>query len=304
MGVEANWTASEQAAIRQDMFAWLERQEIELGGYEFRREFLRTKYSYQGTSVALMDRQNGIWNPTGFDATLSITKTLRAPYADELDGAIQRYSYERLPGRPLLSGRNLKLRIAAAVGEPLILFQEIVPSLYLPRYPVFVVRDDPDAGYVDIALDESLRLFGDPLQLTVQQREYAERVVKVRLHQKSFRSRVLHAYGAKCTVCTLAHPELLDAAHIIPDGDSDSTTAVANGLAMCKMHHAAYDRKLIGIDGDYRVHVREDVLAEVDGPMLKYGLQAMEGRTIMIPPAHSDRPDPDRLHRRFLQFSA
>lgn len=298
------WSASEQTAIRQDIFTWLERQEIKLGGYEFSRDFLRTKYSYQGTNVALMDRQNGIWNPAGFSSTLSITKTLKTPYADALDGAIQRYSYERLPGRPLLSGRNLKLRIAAAAGEPLILFQEIVPSLYLPRYPVFILRDDPNAGYVDVALDESLRLFGDPLQLTVQQREYAERVVRVRLHQKSFRSRVLHAYSAKCTVCTLAHPELLDAAHITPDGDPDSTTAVANGLAMCKMHHAAYDRQVIGIDGDYRVHVRQDVLAEVDGPMLKYGLQAMDGRTILAPRRHEDRPDSERLHRRFLQFIA
>lgn len=298
------WQPSEQTAIRQDIFAWLERQEMELGGYEFSRKFLRTEYSYQGQTIALMDRQNGIWNPAGFDATLSITRTLRTPYADELDGAVQRYSYERLPGRPLLSGRNLKLRIAAATGEPLILFQEIVPTLYLPRYPVFIVRDDPYAGYVDVALDESLRLFGDPLQLTARQREYAERVVRVRLHQKSFRSRVLHAYSATCTVCTLAHPELLDAAHITPDGELDSTTDVANGLALCKMHHAAYDRNVIGIDGDYRVHVREDVLAEVDGPMLKYGLQAMEGRTITIPRKHSDRPDPGRLHRRFLQFSA
>lgn len=298
------WSKSEQSAIRQDIFTWLERQEIELGGYEFTRDFLRTKYTYRGQNVALMDRQNGIWNPAGFEATLSITKTLRTPYADELDGAVQRYSYERLPGRPLLSGRNLKLRIAAAAGEPLIMFQEIRPTLYLPRYPVFIVRDDPDAGYVDVALDESLRLFGDPLQLTVMQREYAERVVKVRLHQKSFRSRVLHAYGARCTVCSLAHPELLDAAHITPDGALDSTTAVPNGLALCKMHHAAYDRQVIGIDADYRVHVRDDVLTEVDGPMLKYGLQAMNGRTILLPRKHSDHPDPERLHRRYLQFSA
>jgi len=298
------WTAVEQALIRQSIFEWLERQEIDLGGYEFRREFLRTAYSYEGHTIGLMDRQNGIWNPTGFDATLSITQTLKSPYADEIDGPVQKYSYERLPGRPLLSGRNIKLRRAAASGEPLIMFQEILPSLYLPRYPVYIVNDDPNAGYVDVALDESLTLFGDPSQLTAPQRRYADRVVQARLHQKSFRMRVLHAYRARCAICTLAHPELLDAAHITPDGLEDSTASVTNGLSLCKIHHAAYDRQVVGIDGDYRVHVREDVLAEVDGPMLRYGLQEMDGRTLVVPRQVSERPDPDRLERRFLVFAA
>lgn len=298
------WSSNEQAAIRQDIFEWLERQEIEYGGYEFTREFLRNSYNYKGQTIALMDRQNGIWNPSGFDATLSITKTLRTPYADDLDGAVQKYSYERLPDRPLLSGRNLKLRVAAALGEPLILFQEILPTFYLPRYPVYIVGDDPEAGYVQVVLDESLRLFNDPLDLTAQQRQYAERVVKVRLHQKSFRSRVLHAYEAKCAVCTLAHPELLDAAHITFDSHANSTTAVNNGLALCKIHHSAYDRRIIGIDGDYMVHVREDVLAEVDGPMLQYGLQAMAGRTLHVPRRAQERPDTQRLRDRFIEFAA
>lgn len=298
------WTLMEQATIRQDIFLWLERQEIEFGGYEFLRGFLRTAYSYQGQTVPLMDRQNGIWNPKGFDSTLSITRTLKGPYADELDGAIQKYSYERLPNQPLVSGRNLKLRAAAASDVPLIMFQEIFPTLYLPRYPVYIVRDDPDAGYVHVALDESLKLFGDPFELTFQQQRYAERVIKTRLHQKSFRSRVLHAYHAKCAVCTLAHPELLDGAHITPDGAEESTASVTNGLALCKIHHAAYDRQILGIDGNYRVHVRQDVLAEVDGPMLKHGLQAMDGRTLLVPRRADERPDPDRLQRRYLEFAA
>ncbi len=47
-------SSTEQAAIRQDIFAWLERQEIELGGYQFRRDCLREKYSYGGEIVALI----------------------------------------------------------------------------------------------------------------------------------------------------------------------------------------------------------------------------------------------------------
>ena len=297
------WTPSEQRDIRHAIFEWLEYQEVEVGGYEFRREFLRTAFKYRDVTVPLMDRQNGIWNPSGFEATLSITRTLRGPYADELDGAVQKYSYERLPDRPLVSGRNLKLRAAAANGDPLILFQEIFPSLYIPRYPVYIVGDDPESGYVVVTLDESLELFGDPRRLTTPERRYAERVVQVRLHQKSFRGRVLHAYKGICAICGLTYPELLDAAHITPDGQDDSTTSVTNGLSLCKIHHAAYDRRVVGIDGDYRVHIRGDVMSNDGGLMLKYGLQAMHDRTLQVPRSLVDRPDPERLHRRFLAFT-
>lgn len=296
--------ASEQHEIRRAAFEWLDYQEMDRGGYEFRRDFLRTAFRYQGETVPLMDRQNGIWNPRGFDSTLSITKTLRGAYADDLDGVVQRYSYERLPERPLMSGRNLKLRAAAAKNDPLILFQEVLPSLYIPRYPVYILRDDPLAGFVDIALDESLKLFADPLRLTDPQQRYAERVVQARLHQKSFRSRVLHAYQSRCAICDLGYPELLDAAHITPDGIEGSTTAVANGLSLCKIHHAAFDRRVVGIDRSYRVHVRMDVLLEKGDVMLQYGLQAMHGRVLSVPRRVADRPDPERLQQRFEAFAA
>ena len=53
---------------------------------------------------------------------------------------------------------------------------------------------------------------------------------------------------------------------------------VRNGLALCKIHHAAYDHNIIGINADYNIEVREDVLAEIDGPMLKHGLQEFNKR--------------------------
>lgn len=297
------WTTAEQNAIREDIFKWLEVHEIELGGYEFRREFLANEYYYKGTQLSLMDRQNGIWNPRGFDSTLSITKTLKTPYSDDLDGEIQRYSYERLPNRPLVSGRNLKLRVAAATGVPLILFQEVYPTLYIPRYPVYIVYDDPDEGYVNISLEQTFELFNDPVELAIQQRRYSNQLIRARLHQKSFRTRVLHVYEATCAICTLSHPELLDAAHITPDIADNSSTSVTNGIALCKIHHAAYDRHLIGIDGDYVVHIREDIKLEVNGPMLKHGIQEMNGRSLHVPRRYNDRPDPERLHRRFNEFA-
>jgi putative restriction endonuclease len=79
---------------------------------------------------------------------------------------------------------------------------------------------------------------------------------------------------------------------------------VPNGLAMCKIHHAAYDADIIGIRPDRVVEVRRDVLEETDGPMLRHGLQEMHGARIFLPRSRRDRPDPERLEERYGQFRA
>jgi len=49
--------------------------------------------------------------------------------------------------------------------------------------------------------------------------------------------------------------------------------ALPNDLALCKLHHAAFDANIIGVTPDLGVTVRLDVLQEIDGPMLQHGLQ-------------------------------
>lgn len=136
-------------------------------------------------------------------------------------------------------------------------------------------------------------------QYTEQQRKYAETIVRTRLHQPLFRAKVLHAYSGSCTVCDLRHAELLDAAHITPDVAEHGVAHVRNGLAMCKLHHAAYDRSLMGITPDYEVRIDSELLEEIDGPMLRHGLQDMHGREIRLPANRNARPDRDRLAERF-----
>jgi putative restriction endonuclease len=43
---------------------------------------------------------------------------------------------------------------------------------------------------------------------------------------------------------------------------------------------------------------------EVDGPMLRHGLQEMNGRRLELPGRRADWPDQDRLAARFHEFSA
>jgi putative restriction endonuclease len=56
---------------------------------------------------------------------------------------------------------------------------------------------------------------------------------------------------------------------VLPNQDSgpDRHPEVSNGLSLCKIHRAAFDRGIIGIRPDYAIEVREDALKEVDGPM-------------------------------------
>ena len=54
----------------------------------------------------------------------------------------------------------------------------------------------------------------------------------------------------------------------------------------------------------YVIEIREDVLHEVDGPMLIHGLQGWNGKVLRVPSQPSLRPDPTRLKERYDRFRA
>lgn len=185
---------------------------------------------------------------------------------------------------------------------PVIRLNKVGPNAYNPIYPVFVVGDNPIAREFTLTVDEVLRSIPAGQELSPIERAYAARTVQQRVHQPAFRARVMLAYEGRCTVCTLKHPELLDAAHIIEDGQPGGDAVVTNGLSLCKIHHAAYDRQLMGITPDYVVQINTGLLHEVDGPMLRHGLQEMHGRPLTTPTRRQDRPDRERLQQRYARF--
>lgn len=188
------------------------------------------------------------------------------------------------------------MRKAMELQFPLLWFMQQENERYVP-YRVFIVNDFPEQGYCLISPDLSLT---HALQSESPiERRYAERVMKQRLHQPAFRARVISAYETRCAICQLRHGRLLDAAHITADNDVNSSTSVTNGLSLCKIHHSAYDVDIIGIDSDYQVHVREDILEEIDGPMLEHGIKEMDQRGLWVPRTPSERPDKERLEVRF-----
>ncbi len=112
-----------------------------------------------------------------------------------------------------------------------------------------------------------------------------------------FRPAVMRAYNRRCAICQYAM-KLVDAAHIIPVSDPHSTDEITNGIALCGVHHTAYDTGLLGIQSNYRIIVnpqQEHRLAEL---RLGNGLPDFKGRlpqAITLPSVIETRPDPAKL---------
>jgi len=288
--------------IRESAMSWLDGRGTDLVTHADLAEF-----HHEGHRLALMDRQRGIRKPASMNAALSIRTVFTEPgatppYADDegKDGLI-RYKYR---GDDPLHPENRALRRAYLDGLALMWFVGVAPGVYLPRYPVWIVGDEPNELQFVIAVDQGQRLIKPGEDLATDTKRYIETLNKVRLHQPLFRARVLDAYKSRCALCRLGHAGLLDAAHIIADGKPHGDPVVPNGIAMCKIHHAAYDRHILGVRPDLVVHIRADILAEIDGPMLRHGLQEMDKRTIVAPTGRQTRPDIARLEERYADFLA
>ncbi|MEU4841924.1 HNH endonuclease [Nocardia testacea] len=288
---------SAETILRQAIFDHLEEMVRDTGVVT--REQL-SRFTVDGEVHRLIDHSRGIRNPATMHGTLSILSDPKGRYADE-DVSESLFAYAYREGST--AGDNKKLRRAYELRLPFILLRKIEPGLFVPIFPVYAVADDPANRRFLIALDEMLLSVDDPLHLHPLEKKYAEKITKQRLHQPEFRGRVLHAYAGQCTVCRLKHGPLLDAAHIISDSKPHGSAEVSNGLSLCKIHHASYDRNYLGISPDYRVTINRNLLEEEDGPMLKHGLQEMHGRSIAIPQRPADRPSRDRLAERYDEFT-
>ncbi len=78
---------------------------------------------------------------------------------------------------------------------------------------------------------------------------------------------------------------------------------VNNGIPLSKLHHAAFDAHLIGIDPDFGIHVSQKLLDMRDGPTLE-ALRQFDGSKLILPNREIDRPDRDRLAVRFDLFKS
>ncbi len=290
-------------SIRISAFSWLKEQ-TNLYGDVLPRKILEQGFYYNNQRITLVGPQ-GIWKPKILDLPISITTISNGPYDDSFnEKGLLKYKYRGTdPNHPNNAGlcnlMNQKI--------PLIYFHQIDVGKYLVTWPVYLINEDRNNLSFIVVVDNIIQTNDTNANIVSEtqveyRRYYLTAQIKQRLHQRSFRERVLNAYNEQCTFCTLKHRELLDAAHIIPDNEKDGQPIVLNGLSLCKIHHAAFDTNILGVSPDYNIKVRKDILDEVDGPMLKYGLQSLNNKKLILPHNKIDWPDKNRLSTRYNKF--
>ena len=304
-------TELDDLAFRESVFAWLRARM--LTDEAFSRDDL-SEFEFAGRRHRLVGTQTGIWRVKDHSpAAISILTAhapdeTRRPYEDTVgDDGLLRYKWR---GSNALLADNVWLRAAMERHLPLVWFIGIgykpgtKTQMFRPQLPVWLVAEEPAQQQFVVAVEADQRALpagsvGEVVDIT---KRYNERVVRARLHQPLFRSAVIYAYERRCAVCRLPFAELLDAAHIQADS-ADGAARVSNGLALCKIHHGAFDSNIIGISPDYVVHVKESVLATFDGPTLQHAIKEMNGESLrQLPRSRAERPDRDLLAARFEAF--
>lgn len=274
---------------------------------------LAAGFQFRGDRIPLINPQRGIFKPRQMDGLLSIRTVFprqggRVWYDDQREAHKQIYENSEVVEYAFMGTEpnapdNRWLREAMENQVPIIYFLGTSPGRYQPILPTFIVGWHPERLRVQLAFGAMVGASVDAAPPAAPERRYALREVKARLHQASFRDAVLAAYDGKCAISKLPEPRLLDAAHIIIDAHEQfGQPVVSNGLPLTKLHHAAFDANLIGIDADFRIHVAERLLEIHDGPFLELGIKSIRGTEIERSRRLTDWPDRDRLAIRFEQF--
>jgi putative restriction endonuclease len=288
--------------IRLSAFEWLEKQTI-IYGDVLSRDLLEKGFLFNGEKINLIGAK-GIWKPRLMDFPLSITTTSNGPYSDSFTSeGFLKYKYR---GTDPHHADNVGLRNLIKFRKPLIYLHSVIKGKYLATWPVYIINDNIYDLVFTVAVDDKMTVNKEFEQVnedaTYYRRSYLTSTIQSRVHQRSFRERVLLAYQNHCALCNLKHTELLDAAHIIADKEDIGDPIIQNGLALCKIHHAAFDNNFIGINSDYVIKIRTDLLIETDGPMLRYGIQSLNNANLILPSNKINWPDKERLEIRYSAF--
>ena len=237
---------------------------------------------------------------------LSITTSPNGPYDDSIGSDdLIRYRYR---GTDPTHRDNVGLRFAMDQGLPLVYFQGLIPGKYVALWPVYITGDAIEELTFTVSVDDPESMNSSATSELEEQhfiegrRRYVTRLNRTRMHQAGFRERVIKAYGSRCALCGLPYGELLDAAHIIPDNEPSGEPIVTNGLALCRLHHAAFDRYFLGVRPDYVIEIRPDVLGDSDGPTLQHAIQALHGHSVFLPRSAAQRPSKESLSVRYKRF--
>lgn len=161
--------------------------------------------------------------------------------------------------------------------------------------------DEPSQETVETERTGLENALNEEPQLTDDEEEYTE--TRRRARDTAFSELVRQAYGETCAICGSSretpngYPEV-EAAHIYPkqEGGADD---VRNGIALCKLHHWAFDTGWLAISDEYEILVKD--ASERDG---YYQFKQREGDTLHLPDNDEAKPHPMFLehHREIHGF--
>jgi putative restriction endonuclease len=141
--------------------------------------------------------------------------------------------------------------------------------------------------------DNQLIVNQEILEQVSQPRQTVVLTISKKLRDSSFKSRVLTAYHFKCAFCGI-QLKLVDAAHILPVCHDHSTDETCNGIALCALHHRAYDNALVTFNPVFQIFFNEDKMEKLKKIGLDSGLEKFiqDLRPLInLPPARNDRPN-------------
>ncbi len=184
---------------------------------------------------------------------------------------------------------------------------EEIAIAFKPSFFIEYVRDlellhgfgesEYDLSVLETVAENPYAVNDEEIESTNWTRQIVIQTVKKRLRDSSFQDRVLTAYNYRCAMCGV-QLNLVQAAHIVPVSHEDGTDDTSNGMALCALHHYAYDRGLVFVDEDYSIELNQSKVNKLRAISRDKGLEEFTKvlrALILLPPATSDRPHRDYL---------
>jgi len=126
---------------------------------------------------------------------------------------------------------------------------------------------------------------------------------RTRRGQDFFRRVVLANFGGRCALTGVASAALINASHIVAWADDDGHRLdAANGIALNRLHDAAFDQKLITFDDAFQLVIGPRLREVLSEGELSRGFLAYEGRPLAKPARHPLSVTMLAEHRRAFEI--
>lgn len=160
-------------------------------------------------------------------------------------------------------------------------------------------RDD------ESTLSEKLNIEPNYPEFLIEENEGRDAIkeAKIRINQSAFRKITFWNYENKCCITELEILEVNRASHIIGWAENkDTRMDPRNGLCLSATYDAAFDRKLISLDDDYRIILSRSLRDRVPSKSIQDYFFAREGMKIRLPQRYLPLRTYLETHRRGGDF--